>query len=87
MDNDLKNRLKDLQDKKFFDELVISRGIEKEFFRVNQGAQISQKPHPKSLGSALTNRFITTDFAEAQLELVTPVYNKIDDLFDFLSGL
>ena len=87
MDNDLKNRLKDLQDKKFFDELVISRGIEKEFFRVNQDAQISQKPHPKSLGSALTNRFITTDFAEAQLELVTPVYNKIDDLFDFLSGL
>ena len=66
MDNDLKNRLKDLQDKKFFDELVISRGIEKEFFRVNQDAQISQKPHPKSLGSALTNRFITTDFAEAQ---------------------
>ncbi len=87
MDNDLKNRLKDLQDKKFFDELVINRGIEKEFFRVNQDAQISQKPHPKSLGSALTNRFITTDFAEAQLELVTPVYSKIDDLFDFLSGL
>ena len=87
MNNDLKKRLKDLQDKKFFEELVISRGIEKEFFRVNQEAQISMKPHPKSLGSALTNKFITTDFAEAQLELVTPVFNKIDDLFDFLSGL
>ena len=87
MNNDLKKRLKDLQDKKFFEELVISRGIEKEFFRVNQEAQISLRPHPKSLGSALTNKFITTDFAEAQLELVTPVFNKIDDLFDFLSGL
>ena len=69
MNNDLERRLQDLKDKKFFDELIISRGIEKEFFRVNKAAQISKKPHPPSLGSALTNRYITTDFAEAQLEL------------------
>ena len=87
MNNDLERRLQDLKDKKFFDELIISRGIEKEFFRVNKSAQISNKPHPLSLGSALTNRYITTDFAEAQLELVTPVFNEIDDLFDFLTKL
>ena len=87
MNNDLERRLQDLKDKKFFDELIISRGIEKEFFRVNKTAQISKKPHPPSLGSALTNRYITTDFAEAQLELVTPVFNEIDDLFNFLTKL
>ncbi|MAX49929.1 MAG: glutamate--cysteine ligase [Gammaproteobacteria bacterium] len=87
MNNDLERRLQDLKDKKFFDELIISRGIEKEFFRVNKTAQISKKPHPLSLGSALTNRYITTDFAEAQLELVTPVFDEIDDLFDFLTKL
>jgi len=87
MSNDLEKRLQDLQDKQFFTELIIKRGIEKEFFRVTKDGQISKKPHPRSLGSALTNRYITTDFAEAQLELVTPVFNEIDHLFDFLTSL
>ena len=87
MSNDLEKRLQDLQDKQFFTELIIKRGIEKEFFRVTIDGQISKKPHPRSLGSALTNRYITTDFAEAQLELVTPVFNEIDRLFDFLTSL
>jgi len=87
MSNDLEKRLQDLQDKQFFTELIIKRGIEKEFFRVTKDGQISKKPHPQSLGSALTNRYITTDFAEAQLELVTPVFNEIDQLFDFLTSL
>lgn len=87
MNNDLEKRLQDLQEKQFFNELTIKRGIEKEFFRVTKDAQISKKPHPRSLGSALTNKYVTTDFAEAQLELVTPVFNEIDHLFDFLKRL
>ena len=39
------------------------------------------------MGSALTNKFITTDFAEAQLELVTPVFENINDLSNFLYSL
>jgi glutamate--cysteine ligase len=48
------------------------KGVEKESLRVNRGGYLSSKPHPAALGSALTNRFITTDFSEALLEFVTP---------------
>jgi glutamate--cysteine ligase len=48
------------------------RGVEKESLRVTSDGYLAQTPHPKGLGSALTNRFITTDFSEALLEFVTP---------------
>jgi glutamate--cysteine ligase len=48
------------------------RGIEKESLRVDADGNLAQTPHPAGLGSALTNRFITTDFSEALLEFVTP---------------
>ena len=48
------------------------RGIEKESLRIDEGGYLAQTPHPPGLGSALTNRFITTDFSEALLEFVTP---------------
>ena len=83
----LVNRLKELEGDGFFDELVIKRGIEKEFFRIDSDGFMSKRPHPKSLGSALKNKYITTDFAEAQLELVTPVFEDIDTLYDFLYSL
>ena len=76
-----------LKEKEFFKNLVIKRGIEKEFFRVDENGNISNNSHPASLGSALTNRFITTDFAESQLELVTPVFENINDLNNFLYSL
>lgn len=48
------------------------KGVEKESLRVTPEGRLSQEPHPSGLGSALTNRFITTDFSEALLEFVTP---------------
>lgn len=48
------------------------KGVEKESLRVNREGYLSDLPHPEALGSALTNRFITTDFSEALLEFVTP---------------
>ncbi len=48
------------------------RGVEKECLRIDGNGNLSLKPHPAALGSALTNRFITTDFSEALLEFVTP---------------
>lgn len=48
------------------------KGIEKESLRVDYDGKLSRRPHPESLGSALTNPFITTDFSEALLEFVTP---------------
>lgn len=50
------------------------KGIEKESLRVTAAGNLSQRQHPTELGSALTNRYITTDFSEALLEFVTPAY-------------
>lgn len=50
------------------------KGVEKESLRVNPDGFLSQTSHPTGLGSALTNRFITTDFSEALLEFVTPAF-------------
>ncbi|NOR20062.1 MAG: glutamate--cysteine ligase, partial [Xanthomonadales bacterium] len=48
------------------------RGIEKECLRITPEGLIASTAHPVALGSALTNRFITTDYSEALLEFVTP---------------
>ena len=55
------------------------RGIEREALRVNKSGKLSNIQHPSSLGHPLTHPFITTDFAESQLELITGVYDNIDD--------
>ena len=56
----------------------LQRGIEKESLRVTPQGELSHQPHPKSLGSALTHPHITTDFSEAQLELITAVHKDVD---------
>jgi glutamate--cysteine ligase len=50
------------------------KGVEKESLRVRPDGSLASTPHPPSLGSAMTNAFITTDFSEALLEFVTPAY-------------
>ncbi len=52
------------------------KGIEKESLRIDATGCLSQTVHPAALGSALTNRYITTDFSEALLEFVTPAYRS-----------
>jgi len=47
------------------------RGIEKESLRVRPDGTLAQTPHSPALGAALTHPHITTDFSEAQLELIT----------------
>ena len=71
MPNSFKDSLKNLSDLNLIDFSKFSqRGIEKESLRVS-GSNISTSEHPKILGAALTNPFITTDFSEALLELIT----------------
>jgi glutamate--cysteine ligase len=64
-----------------------SIGIEKECLRVDQNGSLSQQPHPASLGSALTNPFITTDFSEALLELITPPEPSVTAALDYLQKI
>ena len=66
---DLKERVFDSDVK---DILTFGRfGIEKESLRVAESI-ISSCQHHESMGSPLCHKYITTDFSEAQLELITP---------------
>jgi len=59
-------------------------GLEKESLRVSSEGKIAQTPHPEILGSALTHPFITTDYSEALLELITPPCDSEEDALTFL---
>jgi len=63
----------------------IRRGIEKESLRTSPSGQLAQTPHPRALGSALTNPHITTGFSEAQVELVTGAHASVQDCLQELT--
>ncbi len=62
-------------------------GIEKESLRVQPDGYLSDRPHPEALGSALTNRFVTTDFSEALLEFITPSFSHTWEALRFLCDI
>ncbi|EIJ41594.1 glutamate--cysteine ligase [Beggiatoa alba B18LD] len=61
-------------------------GLEKESLRVAFDGRIAQTPHPRVLGSALTNPHITTDYSEALLEFITPPSNDLQAPLKFLES-
>lgn len=63
------------------------KGIEKESLRISQDGLIAQTPHPKALGAALTHPYITTDYSEALIELITPPFADIKDSLAYLRDL
>ena len=62
-------------------------GIEREGLRVTDNGILSLTRHPKVFGDKKENPYITTDFSESQLELVTPVFHTTSDAVDFLDSL
>ena len=66
---------------------AIQRGIEKESLRISSEGQVSTGSHPKALGSALTNPYITTDFSEALLEFITPAFQDINECLAILENI
>ncbi len=63
------------------------KGLEKESLRVQADGALAQTPHPRSLGSALTHPYITTDYSEALLELVTPPLPTAKETLGFLCDI
>ena len=59
-------------------------GLEKESLRVTSEGDLALTNHPKSLGSSFTSPYITTDFSESQVELITPPEDNIEKVFHFL---
>jgi len=63
------------------------KGLEKESLRLTANGLIAQTPHPAALGSALTHPWITTDYSEALIELITPPCKKAEDALDFMGDI
>lgn len=83
--NVLENRLNRIADSAYTGLLYGGlKGIEKESLRITRDGRIAQTPHPPALGSALTHPYITTDYSEALLELITPPFAEIKDTLQFL---
>lgn len=64
----------------------VEMAIEHETMRIKDD-RISKNPHPKVFGPKLKNKYITTDFAESQMELITPVFTDVNALYDFSTTL
>ncbi|MDG3088572.1 glutamate--cysteine ligase [Vibrio hannami] len=65
----------------------LKRGIEREALRYSKQSRLAKTRHPEALGSAYANKWITTDFSESQLEIVTPVSRDINTLFAQLEDI
>ena len=68
--------------------LTFHRGVEREALRVEHSeGRISHKPHPKSLGSALTHSSITTDYSESLMEFITGVHPSVEGVIQELEDI
>jgi glutamate--cysteine ligase len=63
------------------------RGVEKESLRIQGNGELALTPHPQSLGAALTNPYLTTDYSEALPEFVTPPHAANWETLQFLCDL
>ena len=64
-----------------------SFGLEKESQRVHADGAVVVTEHPKCFGNRSYHPYIQTDFAESQLELITPPNKKIEDTLRWLSAI
>jgi len=62
-------------------------GVEKENIRVDKNGIISQTPHPAVFGDKLSHAYITTDFSESQVEMITPPLPSITETLGFLETI
>lgn len=64
-----------------------SFGLEKESQRVYQDGSVVTTEHPKCFGNRSYHPYIQTDFAESQLELITPPNKNLEDSLRWLSAI
>ncbi len=62
-------------------------GIEKENVRVDKNGRMATTPHPNILGDKFKHPYITTDFSESQVEMITPPLDSIEEVHGFLETL
>ncbi|EOT38997.1 bifunctional glutamate--cysteine ligase GshA/glutathione synthetase GshB [Enterococcus dispar] len=62
-------------------------GVEKESQRITADGKLAQTNHPNKFGNRAYHPYIQTDFAETQLELVTPVADSPQELMNWLAAI
>lgn len=62
-------------------------GLEKKSQRIDDKGNIVTTPHPRVFGNRSYHPYIQTDFAESQLELITPPNAKLEDSLRWLSAI
>ncbi|QQL44449.1 bifunctional glutamate--cysteine ligase GshA/glutathione synthetase GshB [Sulfuriroseicoccus oceanibius] len=62
-------------------------GIEKEHIRVDRQGNLALTPHPTAFGDKLANPYVTVDFSESQLEMITPPMGSAREAIGFLETI
>lgn len=62
-------------------------GIEKESVRVKENGELATTSHPEIFGDKIKNPYITVDFSESQIEMITPIESSIEKAYDFLRNI
>ena len=62
-------------------------GIERETLRVDENGYLANTDHPEEFGDKAHNSYITTDFSESQIEVITPALSDIKETYNFTRSL
>lgn len=62
-------------------------GIERETLRVDNNGCLVNTEHPKEFGDKSYNPYITTDFSESQIEVITPPCKDSEEAYKFTRAL
>ena len=76
------------KNKKIANQLLAGKfGIEKENVRVDADGNLSLSPHPECFGDKNDHPYITTDFSESQIEMITPPMDSVHEAFGMLETI
>ncbi len=62
-------------------------GIERESQRITPKGDLALTPHPVVFGDKEDNERITTDFSESQIEMITPTFESVEEVYDSLKEI
>ncbi|MGX7371972.1 bifunctional glutamate--cysteine ligase GshA/glutathione synthetase GshB [Aerococcus sanguinicola] len=65
----------------------VSLGIEREGHRIKTNGDLARSPHPSAVDGSSDNKYIQRDFAESQLELVTPPVYSEEGVYHWLEAI
>lgn len=66
---------------------TITTGLECEGVRITDDAHIALTPHPPIFGNKLHNPYITVDYAEQQVEVISPALPREEATYHFMKAL